>query len=128
MKRRLCLLILFCAAAVSPAQSFVGGHGSSLAKTGPGYVLLTWTASTASSYGNPGQVYVYRAVGSCPLDGTIGSLSYVKLTSYAVAGGSYTDRTVSAATTYCYYITAAIPGYSPSESDPSNTTQATTLP
>jgi hypothetical protein len=84
-------------------------------------VTLTWTASKDSNTSSPGTVSVYRAVGSCPAIG-IGTLTYTNLTSAAPAGGPYIDSTVTAGTTYCYYITATING---ATSQPSNTANAT---
>ena len=83
-------------------------------------VNLTWTASTSSTSANPGSVKVLRATGSCPASG-IGSLVYSSLNNTAPAAGPYTDSTVVAGTTYCYYITATVGS---STSGPSNTFQA----
>jgi hypothetical protein len=70
-------------------------------------VDLTWTAST-----DGGTVTVYRASGLCSAT----TLSFVKLTSTAPAGGPYKDTAVTAGN-YCYYVTATVNG---TESVPSN--------
>jgi len=107
MKRAVMGLILVLSAIVCRAQSH--------------QVTLSWTASKDSSASNPGTVTVYRAVGSCPSSG-IGTLTYTPLTTTAPAGGPYTDPTVTAGMTYCYYVTATING---ATSQPSNTANAT---
>ncbi len=86
-------------------------------------VTLKYTASTDSTSTNPGSVTVYRAAANCPASG-IGNLTYIKVTTSAPAGGPYNDTTVTAGTTYCYYLTAVISGQ---ESGPSSTAGVTVL-
>lgn len=80
-------------------------------------VTLTWTKSPDSTTQNPGTVNVYRANAACPASG-IGSLTYTNIATGQAPGGSYSDTSVSAGNSYCYYVTAVIGG---AESAPSNT-------
>lgn len=76
-------------------------------------VNLTWTASTDTG----GTVNVYKATAACPASG-ISGVTFTKLATAQPAAGPYTDSTVTAGQTVCYYVTAVVNG---TESAPSNT-------
>lgn len=108
MKKILAAIVLFGMLGVSlPAQA---AHS----------VTLNWTASTDSTTATPGTVSVFRALGACPATG-LGTATYTALTTTALAGGPYIDTTVTAGSSYCYYIGATIGA---ATSGPSNTYSA----
>jgi hypothetical protein len=96
--RRIALALFVLLAGVAQAQHSVN---------------LTWTASTDTG----GTVNVYKAAAACPASGITG-VTWTKLATAQPAGGPYTDSTVTAGQTVCYYVTAVVSG---AESGPSNT-------
>lgn len=106
MKKILLLLFLVC--------------GIAFAQTPTHSATLTWTDTVNPS----GTTYdVYRATAACPTGGVIGTLTYTLLNSTPLSVMTYTDTTVTAATTYCYYLTAV--GTTGLQSAPSGTVQGT---
>lgn len=85
---------------------------------------MTWTAPTDSTATTT--YHVYRAVGVCPVDGSLGTLSYARIdgVSSAITATSYTDVTIGVGN-WCYYVTAFTAGI---ESAPSNTSGGTAQP
>lgn len=86
-------------------------------------VEVSWSASANSTASSPGSVQVYRAPGTCAANPVTGT-TYTEITPDAPAAGPYDDTSVTASDTYCYYVTATVPGYN-TPSVPSTTAQVT---
>jgi hypothetical protein len=110
MKRILIVALIVLAAAVGRSQ------------TTPA-VSLTWSDVSCTA-ATPCTAQVYRATvtagASCP---AAGGASYTELTavdSQPAVAGAYTDSTVTAGSTYCWYVTDSFATGGTSPSSPSN--------
>jgi hypothetical protein len=79
-------------------------------------VNLTWTASATSSV----SYNAYRATGTCAA-----ASGFAKINTAAIGTTSYSDTSMPATGTFCYYVTAAAGGL---ESVPSNKAEAIVPP
>lgn len=79
-------------------------------------VSLNWTASVTASV----SYNAYRATGTCAT-----ASGFTKINSSAIGTTSYSDTTMPATGTFCYYVTAAAGGL---ESAPSNKAEAAVPP
>lgn len=90
-----------------------------VAQNPPHSVALSWVASP-DAVANPSLTNnVYRLVASCPA--SVVPSQFTKVNPSPLAVTSFTDTNVTAAATYCYFVTAQLGGL---ESVPSNTFQA----
>lgn len=100
----------------------------------PAIIALTDTGCTTAA---PCTAQIYRASGACPTDGTIASGTELISTEAPLSSTvtaetwTYSDSTVAASTTYCYYATVTYSsggGPSPNSQQLSYTTPAVQPP
>jgi len=115
MLRRLALALLaLTTAAFSQTNLAVTATGATA--TAPSEVVLNWAASTTAGT----TITVSRAPGACVTGQTFSTLA-----SGVAAGGPYTDVTVAAGSSYCYYVQSVLAGF---VSSPSNSVSALVPP
>ena len=83
--------------------------GWAIGQTPTHSVSLTITEADSSAT-NPGTATIYRASGSCPASGVPSGATALSSTVSVPGTGTYTDTSVTAGSTYCYYATVKVGG------------------